>query len=715
MSAADEPHAETDLAVVGMAARFPGAANVREFWSNLLHGVESIRDLSEEELVSAGIGVGEYGSPQYVRRAAVLDAMDQFDAGFFGFSPQEAAILDPQHRVFLEICWWALEDAGVVPSRFDGSVGIFGGCGMAAYFARNLLTNPAVVEQHGEFLLRHTGNDKDFLCTRVSHLFDLRGPSINVQTACSTSLVAVHLAGQSLLAGECDLALAGGVTIEVPHGRGYLPREGEVLSPDGRCRPFDAAAQGTVFGSGAGVVVLRRLSDALAARDPVYAVVKGSAINNDGARKVGYLAPSVDGQTAAVAEALALAGVEGHSLGFLECHGTGTAMGDPIELQALTEALGHARAEGERCALGSVKANIGHLDTAAGVAGFIKAVLAVRDGRIPPQIHFANPNPAFEWKDSPFAVWPEGKQWRCSGPRRAGVNALGVGGTNAFVVLEEAPQAAASPKTPRKTQLLLTSAKDGASVRDGARQLAAALRTESPPTLPDVAHTLSEGREHFSMRAAVVAADAHEAANGWERVSSGGQRTIRASDHPTEVVFLFPGGGATHPGMAVTLWQQEPIFRAALERGIDVLGGLGFDAARLRRSFAGEADALTAGALRRPSLQLPVLLAVELALAETWREFGLRPAALLGHSVGEMAAACTAGVFLVRRHPAARRTARPLDGASSTRSDARGLRGSGALAETPTRGRDDLCLQRARGLRRLGSSGGAGITRSTVE
>ena len=379
-SAPYEP-SPTDIAIVGMACHLPDASGPRAYWRNLCDGVESVRTFSDEELRARGVDPAHLRRANYVRSGVVLDSLEQFDAGFFGFSPKDAAILDPQHRHFLECCWEALEDAGHTPEQFRGPIGVFAGSGMAAYMAFNVLTNRELVESVGLFLLRHTGNDKDFLTTRVSYNFDLRGPSVNIQTACSTSLVAAHVACQSLLSGECDMALAGGVTMQLPHRIGYLYHENEILTPDGHCRPFEARSKGTIFGSGAGVVVLRRMSDALEDGDHIYAVIRGTAINNDGARKVGYLAPSVDGQAAAIAEALRISGVDARSIGYVEAHGTGTAVGDPIEVAALTRAFRTNTDARQFCGLGSVKSNIGHLDTAAGVASLIKVALALKHTR----------------------------------------------------------------------------------------------------------------------------------------------------------------------------------------------------------------------------------------------------------------------------------------------------------------------------------------------
>ena len=394
----------SSIAIVGMAGRFPAARNLDEFWENLKNGVEAIRPFSDAELLAAGVSPEELAQPEYVKSGVVLQDLDLFDASFFGFSPRDAAIMDPQHRLFLECAWEALENSGHTPANFPGSIGVYAGSGMNSYMIHNLLTNRALMESAGLFLIRQTGNDKDVLATRVSYELNLRGPSINVQTACSTSLVAVHLACQSLLNQECDLALAGGVTIEFPHGRGYLYREGEILSRDGHCRAFDADSSGTVFSSGAGLVVLRRLEDALADRDTIHAVILGSAINNDGARKAGYLAPSVDGQAEVIAEALAISGVEPRDISYVETHGTGTKVGDPIEIKALTQAFRTYTQETNFCAIGSLKASIGHLDTAAGVAGLIKTVLALKHRQIPPSLHFHKPNPLIDFASSPFHV-----------------------------------------------------------------------------------------------------------------------------------------------------------------------------------------------------------------------------------------------------------------------------------------------------------------------
>ncbi len=640
----DDPGAhESAIAIVGMAGRFPGARDVDAYWRNLRDGVESIRRFEAAELEAEGVSAASLADPHYVRAGAPLDDMELFDAGFFGLSPLDASILDPQHRHFLECCWEALESAGHDPQRFPGSIGVFGGSGHNAYLPYNLLTNPELLAKVGFFLLRHTGNDKDFLTTRVSYCFDLRGPSVNVQTACSTSLVAVHLAGQSLLAHECDMALAGGVTVELPHRRGYVYQEGEILSPDGHCRAFDADAAGTVFGSAAGVVVLRRLADALEDADPILAVIRGSAINNDGAGKVGYLAPSVDGQAEAISEALAVADVPAASIRYVEAHGTGTAVGDPIEIAALSQAFADAPRGG--CAIGSVKTNIGHCDTAAGVASLIKVVQALRHGELPPSLHYRAANPAIDFASSPFTVnaslqaFPAGE-----GPRRAGVSSLGVGGTNAHVVVEEAP--ARAPSAPATGwQVLPVSARSPGAVQAATDRLADHLRRHPDENLADVAWTLQTGRRAFAERRVAVGRSAAELIDALESEDGERLRAGRAPETARTVAFLFPGGGAQHPGMGRGLYESEPVYREQVDAGLALLEPDHREAIRrLLLPAAGEEEA-AALEFERPSLQLPALFLTELALARLWMSWGVRPAALAGHSMGENTAACLAGVF----------------------------------------------------------------------
>jgi len=634
------------IAIVGMAGRFPGANSPDELWSLVRDGREAVRRMTDAELRTAGVTADMLSLPNYVKSAATLDAMDQFDAGFFNFSPRDAAIMDPQHRHFLECAWEALEHAGYVPDSFPGSIGVFGGCGMQGYFSFNLLNNPSLMRSTGLFLVRHTGNDKDFLSTRVSYQLNLRGPSISVQTACSTSLVAMHLACQSLLNGECDMALAGGVTIEIPHGRGYVYEEGEILSPDGHCRPFDAASKGTVFGSGAGIVVLRRLEDALAAGDHIEAIIRGSAVNNDGAGKVGYLAPSVDGQAAVVAEALAIADVEADSITYIETHGTGTPVGDPIEVAALTEAFQRQTTRTGYCGIGSIKSNIGHLDTAAGVASLIKVVQSLKHRQLAPSLHFESPNPLIDFPNTPFYVNRTLKPWTvASGPRRAGVTSLGVGGTNAHIILEEAPPVAVTPAD--RPQLLVLSARTPSALDAATARLAQHFDSHPEADLASAAWTLQTGRKVFDHRRVMVARDAADAADVLRNPSGSGKRvfTGRKPESPASLVFLFPGGGAQYPNMGLEIYQREPLFREIVDQGLAVLRSKhGIDLRPLMFPAPG-AESAAARELEKSTNSILSIFIVEYALGRLWMSWGVVPQSMTGHSLGEYAAACLAGVF----------------------------------------------------------------------
>ncbi|UWR84963.1 acyltransferase domain-containing protein [Phaeobacter inhibens] len=635
-----------DIAIVGMSLCVPGAQSPGVFWQNLRDGVGSIRPVSEDDLLAAGEDPETLSDPNYVAATAALEGYAEFDADFFGFSPKEAAILDPQHRKFLEVAWSAMEDAGHPPESLDGPIGVYAGCGMGSYFYFNICSNKPLVDDVGMFLLRHTGNDKDFLSTRVSHVFDLKGPSVNIQTACSTSLVAVHYASKALREGECEMAIAGGVTIELPQGRGYLFKENEILSPDGHCHAFDHRAQGTVFGSGAGAVALRRLEDALADGDHIWAVIKGSAINNDGADKAGYLAPSVEGQASAVRQALRAAKTPPDTIDYVECHGTGTYLGDPIEVTALTEAYRETTPAVGYCRIGSVKTNIGHLDTAAGVAGLIKTTLALHHGQIPPSLGYEAPNPAIDFETSPFVVNDHLRDWTSAkGPRRAAINALGVGGTNAHAVLEQAAPRPASDESDFPFHVLCLSGHSKAALDANATALAAHLRANPDLPLADVAYTLKEGRRGFAKRRTLVAETPEEAATLLE---AGDPRRVfdhTCAESTPEVVFMFPGGGAQYAGMARDLYETEPVFADWMDRGLDHLESqLDYDIRALWLPDPGQEGAANVR-LQQPSVQLPLIMIVEFALAQLWLSWGVRPAALVGHSMGENTAACLAGVL----------------------------------------------------------------------
>jgi acyl transferase domain-containing protein/thioesterase domain-containing protein/acyl carrier protein len=636
-----------DIAIVGIALRLPGGIEDAEgYWGLLREGSCAIRKLERGELEAAGVPPHLIGRPDYVPYAAPLDRFDHFDADFFGLSPKEAGIMDPQHRLVLELSWEALEKAGHVPSSFPGKIGVFAGCGMGSYFYFNVCSNPDLVEETGMFLLRHTGNDKDFLSTRVSHALDLKGPSVNIQTACSTSLVAIHYAAEALRAGECDIALAGGSTVELPQGHGYLYKENEILSPDGQCRAFDHRAQGTVFGSGAGVVALRRLSDALRDGDPIIAVLKGSAINNDGADKAGYLAPSVSGQAEAIALAQEAAGTPAETIDYVECHGTGTYLGDPIEIAALTEAFRRTTERADFCRIGSVKTNIGHLDTAAGVASIAKAALAVQHAQMPPSLGYEAPNPAIPFDGSPFRVNDRLSDWPKTGrPRRAAVNSLGVGGTNAHAIIEEAPAPEASEDSGWPFQLLTLSARTDAALDAASERLATYLETNQTEKLADIAFTLKEGRHGFEKRRVVVAETHAEAAALLRENDPRKVFTHTQVGEDPAPVFMFPGGGAQYAGMARDLYETEPVFRDWMDRGLAILQPkIDYD---VRAIWLPEPDQIEAAdaRLKTPSVQLPLIMIVEYALAQLWMSWGVKPAALIGHSMGENTAACLAGVM----------------------------------------------------------------------
>jgi len=623
-----------EIAVVGMAGRFPGAGDPDELWRNLCGGVESISFFADDELLAAGVSEQELAQPGYVRAAGVLDGADLFDAAFFDVPPSEAARLDPQQRLFLECAWEALERAGYGHEGYRGEVGVFAGASFSTYLLH--LHSRAAGGSVVSAVQILAANDKDFLATRTSYKLNLKGPSLAVQTACSTSLVAVHVACQSLLAGDCDMALAGGVSVTVPLKSGYLYQEDGILSPDGHCRAFDAAARGTVAGNGVGVVVLKPLERALADGDPVLAVIKGSAVNNDGSVKVGYTAPGVEGQVDVLRKAWRKAGADPATAGYVEAHGTGTRLGDPIEIAALRQAFEAAPAG--RCAVGSVKTNLGHLDAAAGVAGMIKTVLALVHRRIPPSLHFSEPNPEIEPAASPFYVNTALAEWPASEgtPRRAGVSSFGIGGTNAHVVLEEAPAIAEEPEAGPSLHLFVLSARTATALDAASVRLAEHLRRHRGLRPADVAYTLQVGRQPFEHRRLAVARDLEEAA---ERLAAGGRV---AGDVTPSLVFLFPGQGAQTIGMGRELYREEPVFRREVDRAAELLEPrLGLD---LRRVLF-PADAAAGQRLRRTEITQPALFVVEHALARTWMERVGPPEAMIGHSLGEIAAACVAEVF----------------------------------------------------------------------
>lgn len=623
---------DTDLprvAVIGMAARFPGASDVNDFWRSVVAGRDCLTRFDPERTPI---------EPGHVPVKGVLEGADLFDAGLFGFNPREAEVLDPQQRIFLECSFAALDDAGIDPSSFDGRVGVFGGSSLNTYLVNNVLPNATAMASLGPYQVMQA-SDKDFLCTRVAYKLGLTGPAVTVQTACSTSLTAIHLACQSLLAGECDAALAGGVSIGSPLEQGYPYQEGGIASPDGTCRPFDAEANGTVPGNGVGVVVLRRLEDAIEAGDTILAVIRGTAVNNDGANKAGYTAPSIEGQASVIREALAVAGVEPEEIGYLEAHGTATELGDMIEIAALRQVFGNTSRK--TCVLGAVKSNVGHLDAAAGVCGFIKAVLTLANECLAPTAHFTSPNPKLALDDSPFEVLREPRPWpRQDRPRIAGVSSFGIGGTNVHVILEEAPEpdpepAATSAEAP---VLLELSSSSPQAVAETARVLAEHLE-DRRPQLAEVAAALSH-RRALDQRAAVVATDLDDAVRRLRDLST--DQVVKARS-PRQVVFMFPGQGAQYPGMAAGLYAADETFaRAFDECAAAFKEQAGIDVADLA---LGERTPETDARLARTEYAQPALFAVEYALARAWMSAQVEPAVMVGHSIGEYVAACLAGVM----------------------------------------------------------------------
>ena len=658
------------IAIIGITGRFPGADSVEGFWQNLIDGVESITFFDRSELEPSERAIAEAAEQSgatYIAARPLLANPDLFDADFFGVYPKEAAQMDPQHRIFLECAWEVLERAGYAPNKIRESVGVFAGCSMNTYFMRNLAAQPGdaargfLEEFTGAYQVGNyatmLGNDKDFLATRISYKLNLHGPSISVQSACSTALVAVTQAAQSLLTDQCDMALAGAVSVTFPLRRGYLAQEGGLASLDGHCRPFDAQANGTVFGHGAGVVLLKRLKDALASGDQVLAVLRGFALNNDGNLKAGFTAPSVEGQAQVIARAQKMASVPADSITYIEAHGTGTPVGDPIEVAALTRAFRQSTEAQYFCSLGTAKSNVGHLDVAAGATGLIKAVMQLQHRQIPGLLHYQAPNPELHLEGSPFFIDRKLRKWDGEGyPLRAGVSAFGVGGTNAHVIVEEAP--AIAPSTPgRETQLLVWSAKTPASLAKIGAALGDHFAKHPQTSLADAAFTLQTGRSSQKLRRAVVVSSTEEAAGiGQIAETQSAQSGLIQNDHPFDhprLVFCFPGQGVQMVEMGKRLYEAEPVFRAAFDACDAILTPLlGANANVSLRSLVYPEDLADEAAREAATSRLnqtlyaqPAIFAFEYALAQLWLSWGVRPAAMVGHSVGEYVAAALSGVL----------------------------------------------------------------------
>jgi acyl transferase domain-containing protein/acyl carrier protein len=620
-----------EVAVIGVSGRFPGSKNLDDFWENLVNGVELTSIFTDS------------ASDKTIKAGAVLDDVDLFDAEFFGYNPREAETMDPQHRMFLECAWEALENAGYNSEAETRPIGVYAGVGMGTYLLYNLSPDRELMESRG-FLPTLIGVDKDYLPTRVSYKLNLTGPSVSVGTACSSSLVAVHLACQSLLSGECDMSLAAGVAVKVPQSEVTLSPN-EIAAADGHCRAFDAKASGTIGGNGIGVVVLKRLEDAIADRDRIYAVIKGSAINNDGAMKVGYTAPSQEGQTRAIKAAQIMAEVEPETITYMEAHGTGTALGDPIEVAAMTEAFRASNKKDKKgyCAIGSVKTNVGHLDAAAGITGFIKTVLSLDRQLLPPSINFESSNLQIDFANSPFYVNTELCEWKTNGtPRRAGVSSFGFGGTNAHVVLEEAP--VVKPSSPSRTrQLLLLSAKTNSALETATTNLLNHIKVHPKLNLADVAHTLQVGRQSFNHRRLVLATELEDAVQALSEPQRVLTNSTAVSDR--SVVFMFTGQGAQYVNMAQELYQSEATFAQQVDICCELLQPqLKLDLRQLLYPPEAETETATKQ-LQQTAITQPALFVIEYALAKLWMSWGVHPVAMIGHSIGEYVAATLSGVF----------------------------------------------------------------------
>jgi acyl transferase domain-containing protein len=648
-----------EIAVIGMAGRFPGAKNIHEFWDNLKNGVESIAFFSRQELEESGISTDLLNNPNYVKANAILEDIEYFDADFFGYTPRETDLMDPQMRIFHECAWHALEDAGYCPRTYEGLIGFYAGA--SSNFSWEILAQlSGKANEIGQYAADNLVN-KEFLCLRISYKLNLKGPAVLVQSTCSTSLVAIHFACQAILNGECDIALAGGVTAVLMGKKGYLYQDGMIFSPDGHCRAFDADAKGVIGGSGVGIVVLKRYEEAVAHGDYIYALVKGSAINNDGTRKIGFTAPSIEGEADAIMTALEMSEVEPESIGYIETHGTGTVLGDPVEWEGLVQAFDTEKKG--FCAIGSLKTNMGHLDCAAGVAGFIKAALALKYKLIPPSLHFKSPNPKIDFDNSPFYVNTGLKEWERSGyPLRAGVSSFGIGGTNAHVILEEFPEGTRGlaplpdAHSSKEYQHILLSAKTQTALDKMTENLANHLKENPGINLTDVAYTLQMGRQVFQHRRVLVASTVDETIAALSSPESGNLHTfhLRETDENRPVIFMFPGQGAQYVNMGLDIYKKEPLFQKEIDCCFEILKPLthhdikeilypGEKDNRSNRSNESYNSYLSH--IDQTEIAQPVLFIIEYALTKLLMARGIEPYAMIGHSIGEYVAACLSGVF----------------------------------------------------------------------
>ncbi|MBX2857830.1 MAG: amino acid adenylation domain-containing protein [Cellvibrionaceae bacterium] len=631
------------VAIVGMAGRFPGANSLDKFWQCMMEGVDCTRELSREEVINSGVDPAVADDAAYIKRAALLDDIDLFDAGFFDCLPTEAALMDPQIRLFLECVQHAFDNAGCDPERYEGSIGVYAGAGLNNYLLKNLMRNPGYFEDVLDFQ-KIIANDKDFLATQVNYKFNLSGPGLSVQTACSTSLVAIQLAYQGLLTYQCDVAISGGTHLRTPRSKGMLFKEGEIYSPDGLCRPFDKSAAGTVFGEGVGVVVLKRLEDALEQRDHIYGVIRGAALNNDGSQKVSYAAPSVKGQAEVIAMAQTLAGVDAEQIGYVEAHGTGTKLGDPVEIRALSQAFRRSTTKKNYCALGSGKSMIGHLDVAAGVAGLMRATLALHHKTFPATLHFNEPNPELKLEDSPFLIRAQAREWHSpQQPRMAAVSSFGVGGTNAHAIIQEAPPKETVPSK-KNCHLLTLSAKTATALEQQCASLAAHFKSRPTLSLADAAYTLQQGRRQFNYRRVFACHSLEDAIAKLEAAPLAATLSAEVNTGSQCALFMFSGQGAQHVNMCRDLYHAEPVFKQCIDscaRAVEDI--IGFDFSEV--VFSQPSDSQLEQRLKQTQLAQPCLYAVECAFAKLWQSLNVQPEAMIGHSIGEFAAAHIAGVF----------------------------------------------------------------------
>ncbi|MCX7922787.1 MAG: phosphopantetheine-binding protein [Clostridia bacterium] len=642
MSNFEESNSMGAVAIISMNGRFPGAKNIEEFWQNLYNGVESVKFFTREQLIEQGIDEYLLDNPKFVAADAILDDMDKFDAGFFDYSARDAEIMDPQHRMFLECAWEAMESAGYNSDLYDGKVAVYAGSALSGYMIRNLYSNPGLVENVGTFKIM-IANSQDFLSTKVSYKMNLTGPSVNVNTLCSSSLVAVDMACKNLLSYGCDLAIAGGVSFQISRNESFFYQEGGIGSSDGHCRAYDSKANGTTSGSGLALVVLKRLEDAIADGDYIHGAIIGSAVNNDGASKNSFTAPNADGQAECIAEAIAMSGVNPETITYIEGHGTGTNLGDPIEISGLTKAFRSYTDKKQFCAVGSVKTNIGHLVTAGGVASLIKTVLSMQNKMLPPSLNFEEPNPKIDFMNTPFYVNNRLSKWEPDGfPMRAGVSSFGIGGTNAHVIVEEAPEMEPSGESNRPKQLVVMSAKTSTALDKMTSNMIEYIRKNPEADLADIAFTLHVGRRSFNHRRMVVCSDVSELA---AKLEAGEAHTLFQKPKEQPTVFVFSSEENMYKNMGLEIYQSEPAFAEYVDQCADILKSL--ISLDIRQVLYPEQsnEAWAEQQLKQYNIARAAAFVTQYALAKLWMEWEVSPEFMVGEGAGEYVAACLSGVM----------------------------------------------------------------------